>query len=221
MFKNIWWGLIQFGFRLLYNEMAWSYDLVSWLVSLGEWRKWQRAALPFLGNKGGRLLEIAHGPGHMLLELSRTEYEIHGCDLSKAMGRQASKRLREAKLPRNLTRCFVQAMPYASGSFSAILSTFPTNYIVNPDTLANLYRILRSGGRVVIVPEGHLTGRTSIHAIIAWLFRITGQQAIHNEEVARTWLGFTVPAERAGFRVMMHTVTLERSACTILILEKP
>ncbi len=38
--QKLWVGLIKFGFRLLYQEMAWTYDWVSWLVSLGEWRRW-------------------------------------------------------------------------------------------------------------------------------------------------------------------------------------
>ncbi|MCB9446672.1 MAG: class I SAM-dependent methyltransferase, partial [Ardenticatenaceae bacterium] len=44
----LWKKLIRFGFRLLYNELAWTYDAVSWLVSLGDWRSWQQAALPFV-----------------------------------------------------------------------------------------------------------------------------------------------------------------------------
>ena len=221
MFKRMWWALVRFGFRLLYNEMAWSYDLVSWVVSLGEWRKWQVAALPFLGVQTGRVLEIAHGPGHMLLALAQRGYVVHGCDLSRAMGMQAVRRLRKRDLIPHLSRCYVQAMPYAAGSFAAILSTFPTNYIVAPETLANLYRILQPGGRVVIVPEGHLTGRTSLHSLIAWLFRITGQQSAHQAELERAWASFTGPAETAGFRVERHMVSLERSACTVLVLEKP
>ena len=34
--EKTWWSLIRFGFRLLYNEMAFTYDTVSWVVSLGD-----------------------------------------------------------------------------------------------------------------------------------------------------------------------------------------
>ena len=34
--RNIWRALLRLGFRLLYREMAWSYDLVSRVVSLEE-----------------------------------------------------------------------------------------------------------------------------------------------------------------------------------------
>ena len=35
MLINAWRRLLQFGFRLLYREMAFTYDWVSWIVSLG------------------------------------------------------------------------------------------------------------------------------------------------------------------------------------------
>ena len=48
MIHKLWVTLVRFGFRLLYYELAWTYDLVSWLVSLGEWVRWHRAGLPFV-----------------------------------------------------------------------------------------------------------------------------------------------------------------------------
>ena len=46
--SSLWKRLVSFGFRLLYHELAWSYDLVAWLVSCGQWQNWGRAALPYL-----------------------------------------------------------------------------------------------------------------------------------------------------------------------------
>ena len=55
------YALLRIGFHLLYNELAWSYDLVSWAVSLGQWRTWGRASLRYL--LGPRVLEVAFGTG--------------------------------------------------------------------------------------------------------------------------------------------------------------
>ncbi|MGD8854953.1 MAG: hypothetical protein PVG33_01370, partial [Chloroflexota bacterium] len=35
--SSAWHNLLKLGFGLLYNQMAWSYDLVSWAVSRGQW----------------------------------------------------------------------------------------------------------------------------------------------------------------------------------------
>ena len=83
-----WWGLVGFGFRLLYNEMAFTYDLVSWIVSLGQWRAWQRAALDHIdAPPGARILELAHGTGNLQMDLRAAGYHTVALDLSRAMGR--------------------------------------------------------------------------------------------------------------------------------------
>ncbi len=120
-----WQKLVRFGFRLLYHELAWTYDVVSWVVSLGEWRRWQRAALPYV--QGPRVLEIGHGPGHMLLALQMKGCRVMGLDLSPQMGRLARKRAPSVPLVRGR----VQDLPYAEGSFDTVLATFPTEYVVD------------------------------------------------------------------------------------------
>jgi hypothetical protein len=60
--KRLWWGLVRFGFRLLYNEFAFTYDTVSKVVSLGAWRCWQRAALKYLAVPPGA--RISNGSRH-------------------------------------------------------------------------------------------------------------------------------------------------------------
>lgn len=47
----------------LYNELAWAYDPVSWLVSLGQWDVWRKGALDYLTGK--RILEIGFGTGEL------------------------------------------------------------------------------------------------------------------------------------------------------------
>ena len=78
--SGLWSAFIGLTFRLLYQELALTYDVVSWLVSLGQWRQWQLAGLGYL--KGERVLELAHGPGHMLVSLLEQGYRITGLDLS-------------------------------------------------------------------------------------------------------------------------------------------
>jgi SAM-dependent methyltransferase len=102
MVQELWIKLIRFGFRLLYNELAWTYDAVSWLVSLGHWRQWQRAALPFV--MGQRVLEIGHGPGHMLAALRAQGVNVIGLDLSPFMGQMARQRFR--RLPATPITCW-------------------------------------------------------------------------------------------------------------------
>ena len=225
MMRNLWVGLVRFGFRLLYYELAWTYDLVSWLVSLGKWSQWQRAALPYV--QGPTVLEIGHGPGHLLLELQNAGHQVMGVDLSPYMGRQAQRRLHKKQLPAKLMRAKVQALPLPTAVCHTVLSTFPTEYIVDPASLSAIYRVLRPNGRLVVVPEGHLTGRGTLHRIIDWLFRITGQRSgafsvdeAHNWPDSAVWRPFQQRFEAAGFQVTIEQIQLERSAVTIIIADK-
>ncbi len=225
MIRKLWIAFVRFGFRLLYYELAWTYDLVSWLVSLGEWGRWQRAALPFV--QGPTILEIGHGPGHLLMELQSVGHMVVGVDLSPHMGRQAQRRLHRNKLPTNLIRAKVQDLPLQTAVFHTVLSTFPTDYIVDPDSLAAIYRVLRADGRLVVVPEGHLTGHGLGHRLIDWLFRITGQRSdafsvdkAHNWPAPDLWEPFRQRFVAAGFQITIEQIQLERSAVTVFIAQK-
>lgn len=222
MIGKQWAKLVRFGFRLLYNEMAWTYGLVSWSVSLGEWQHWQQAALQFVAGK--TVLEIGHGPGHMLLALQNMGVEVIGLDLSAHMGRQAQKRTQRT-VP--LTRGLVQELPFATAVFDTVLSTFPTDYIIDPDTLASVHRILKVDGRFLIVPEGHLNGQGYLYKFIDWLFEITGQRAgTFVVDDGRYWPGdalwqpITQRFNEAGFDLTIERMQLTRSGVTVIVATK-
>ncbi|NIV35557.1 MAG: class I SAM-dependent methyltransferase, partial [Anaerolineae bacterium] len=44
--RRLWRASLRLFFRLLYNQCAWVYDLVAWVVSLGQWNAWGRTAIP-------------------------------------------------------------------------------------------------------------------------------------------------------------------------------
>ena len=125
---GLWWALVKLGFRLLYHELAFTYDLVSVVVSLGAWRCWQRTALKYLPSPGeGRVLELAHGTGNLQVDLIDAGYDAAAIDFSAQMGQIASRKLHRRELPVRLARARAQRLPYAAGSFAAVVSTFPTS----------------------------------------------------------------------------------------------
>ena len=217
--KRLWQGLIRVGFHLLYHQLAWSYDGVSWLVSLGRWRAWQLASLDFV--RGRRVLEVGHGPGHMLVALAERGHEVWGLDLSPQMGRRAMRRLAGAGWAGKvgLVQGRVQALPWGDGQFECVLSQFPTPYILEPESLASIGRVLAPHGRLVILPEGHLTGRTWLHRFIAWLFIITGQATADPLPPEEQWRPFTTALTAAGFAPTIHTIPLRGSTVTIVVGE--
>lgn len=142
--------------RRLYHEFAPLYDLASWLVSAGHWSEWRRISLDYV--IGPRVLEVGFGTGALLAELRQLQMDVCGLELSWAMHRQTALKLRRlgARAPRVCGR--VQTLPFGDGSFDSIVSTFPAEFILDPDVLKEIGRVLRSplgpddrGGRLIIV----------------------------------------------------------------------
>jgi ubiquinone/menaquinone biosynthesis C-methylase UbiE len=172
---RLWWRLVGFGFRLLYNEMAFTYDLVSRVVSLGQWRCWQRSVLKHL-RQGDHVLELAHGTGDLQIDLHAAGHRAIGYDLSSAMGRITQRKLKRQGIGVKLARGKAQSLPFPDAAFDAVVCTFPTPFVFEKETLREARRVLKAGGRFVIVINGVLTGGGAVKRFLEWLYRITGQR---------------------------------------------
>lgn len=211
---KLWWRLVRFGFRLLYNELAFTYDVVSSVVSLGAWRCWQRSALKHLeAPKGARILELAHGTGNLQLDLHEHGYIPIGYDLSPYMGRIAYGKLLRHGLAVRLVRGQAQRLPFAPESFPAIICTFPTDFIFMPETLAEARRVLQPGGQLLIVPNGVLTGGRPSDKAVEWLYRITGQRGGDELDLSGYFAGH-------GFEAKVVQEKCPRSVATVIVARK-
>lgn len=209
--------LLQFAFHLLYNEFAFTYDTVSRLVSLGQWRNWQRSVLPYLDDIGsGVILELAHGTGALQVDLLRATCSTVAYDLSPSMSRIARKRLSREGLSTDFLRGDALSLPFANASIAAVVSTFPTSFIVNKDCLAEIYRVLELQGRAIIVMSASLEGRGMRRAFIRFLYRITGLSTDAAASAA-----FKPAFEGYGFSVQLIDVECKGSIVQLLLLRKP
>ena len=149
-------------YHRLYHELAWGYDAVSWMVSLGQWQAWRRVALEYV--TGERVVEVGFGTGELLLELAAQGVQVCGIDLSSDMHRITAAKLRRqdrrTPLPAQpgLVRAAIQHLPLASGSVDTLITTFPAEFIAHARTWQELGRVLRppapgqeTGGRCVAV----------------------------------------------------------------------
>ncbi len=208
--------LRRFGFRLLYNELAFTYDLVSRAVSLSRWRSWQRTVMPILPPpEAGPVLELAHGTGDLQLDLLQAGYRAIALDRSRSMGRLAQRKLLRDRLGANLIRGEAGCLPIQSDSIAAIVCTFPTSFIIEQRTLFEIQRVLKRDASAVIVLSGVLTfGGLRAH-FIRCLYRLTGQvyrESAHEELEPM----FQAP----GLLAMVRALRLDGSLVEIAILKK-
>lgn len=210
-------SVLRIFFRLLYHEFAWTYDLVAWLVSMGRWKRWIFTSLLYLD--GPRVLELGHGPGHLLMALAQKGIQAIGVDASAHMTRQAARRVCQ-QLPGerighiNLARARAPDLPFANHSFDQVVATFPTEYIFQPETLVQIARLLRSGGSLVVLPVAWITGQGFFDRVAAGLFRLTGQAPDWDERLL-------VPFTRAGFIVSTQWIDLGDSQVLVILGKKP
>lgn len=205
-------AFLRLFFRLLYHQFAWTYDGVAWLVSIGQWNNWITAGLPEI--QGERILELGFGPGHLQVPLNTRHKLAVGLDASSQMGRITLKRLRRKHLPARLALGKAQNLPFPMGCFECAVSTFPSDYIFDPQTLAELRRVIEPGGRLVVISAAWITGQSLQRRFWRWVFRVTYQTpASLSPQILAYFKG---PFERAGFE--METRIVKQPSADILVL---
>ena len=185
--------LVLFLFSLLYHRLAFLYDAAAWLASRGSWRRWQRAALPYVS--GVRVLELGFGPGHLMWDLAKAGYTSFGIDISPDMVRLARRNLKRRSADATLVRGDAASLPFRRGCFSTVIATHPTVFAYQEDTLAEVRRVLVPGGILIIVDGGEITGKDALSRLLGLLSAVVGQGASVDAESR---------LQRAGFSAETH-----------------
>ncbi len=111
-----------------------------------------------------------------------------------------------------------QDLPFGSASFDAVLSTFPSEYIFAKQTLSQVRRVLKSGGRFVVVPAAWIIGKSLTDRGAAWLFRVTHQAPSSPREILTAHLEQALL--EAGFEPQFETVEMGSSLVFVVNAHK-
>lgn len=204
---------LRLFFKLLYHQFAWTYDWVAAIVSLGQWKSWVLSVLPYL--HGPALLEIGYGPGHLQAALHAHGLCPVGLDESRWMGQIARLRLRKFEFAPLLVNGYAQFIPFPNASFNQVVSTFPSDYIYDLNTLAEIRRVLLPGGELLVLPLAWITSRAFLHRLAAWLFINTGESPPPSQRRLAAQRSARL-LHQGGFRVQIEEIHLEAS--TVLLL---
>jgi ubiquinone/menaquinone biosynthesis C-methylase UbiE len=211
------------------TPFAWTYDFVASLVSTGKWKDWVLVASSYVGSFP--VLEIGHGPGHLQIDLTKTGERVYGLDASWQMSRQAHQRLVHAGLPARLVNGKSQDLPFSEGTFASVVATFPTEYIMDPNTLKEIRRIMKPGGELIVVPLAWITGNSLSERWAAWLFQLTNQSprkpriksdaSETNYFLDRSGESLVKRYQKAGFVAHVQIIDLISSELMLILAEKP
>ena len=101
---------------------------------------------------GARVLEVAPGPGYLAIEIARLGgFQVTGLDISRTFVEIAAENARRAGVEVEFRQGDVAEMPFANESFDLVVCQAAfKNFTLPRSALAEMHRVIRSGGTAVI-----------------------------------------------------------------------
>ena len=190
-----------------WNRLSAVYDIGVRMLFGPFWRRWQEAVLPHVR---GRVLEVGCGTG-LLLERLPCRGDAIGVDVSIGMLKRACKRLGQ-KAAGNLVLADAQRLPFRDHSFDSTVSVFALTAVPDLDAaLAEMVRVVRDGGTVVVVSVGDAESSSHLTRMATAAWRAAGD-IIRDEAAALRNLGLRPSRRDFGPFGSIHLVVAVKSS---------
>jgi demethylmenaquinone methyltransferase/2-methoxy-6-polyprenyl-1,4-benzoquinol methylase len=171
----------------MFDNISGRYDFLNHFLSLGIDILWRRKAIRLLDDIHPKvILDVATGTGDFSIEaLSLKPEKVIGVDISEGMLSVGRQKLKERNLDKiiELKLGDSENLPFADNYFDAVIVAFGVRNFENLQRgLAEMLRVLRPGGRVVILEFSrpskfpmkqlyHVYFRTILPLIGRWISR--------------------------------------------------
>jgi demethylmenaquinone methyltransferase/2-methoxy-6-polyprenyl-1,4-benzoquinol methylase/phosphoethanolamine N-methyltransferase len=197
------------------------YDPLVWVMLLGRTRALRALPLDLAAVRPGeRVLEVGCGTGELALAAARRVGRggsVVGIDAAPAMIEVARSKARRTGSPARFQIETVEAMSFPDGAFDVVLSSLMMHHLpgeLKGRALSEIRRVLRPGGRIVIIdlqaptrpprpwePGWLLLRRHRLHAhseaaarlggpALAALLRDAGFAAVESGPTRFPWIGY-------------------------------
>lgn len=144
------------GIRRLFDSIAHRYDLLNHLLSGGIDIYWRRRAIAHLADlHPQRILDVATGTADFAIAALRLSPEnVVGVDIAEEMLKRGRMKLARRGINGivSLERGEAEHLPFPDGAFDATIVAFGArNFEYLERGLAEMHRVLRPGGRIVVL----------------------------------------------------------------------
>ena len=142
----------------MFGAIAPRYDFLNRLLSFGIDRRWRKKAVRLLKYRdGSRILDVATGTGDVALEIARNtpaSVRITGADFCKEMVELGQVKVAASPyaggIDLKVAPC--EDLPFADNTFDSLTIAFGIRNVVDRKLgLAEMWRVLRPGGRMIIL----------------------------------------------------------------------
>ena len=151
--------------RGVFSSVATKYDVMNDIMSAGIHRLWKDAMMDWLApHPGQRLLDVAGGTGDIAFRFLRRARDGHATvlDLTQAMLAEGRRRAETARMGDSLDWILGDAMalPFPDDSFDVYTISFGIRNVTRPENaLAEAFRVLRPGGRLLVLEFSRIPNR--------------------------------------------------------------
>lgn len=144
----------------MFNDIAGKYDFLNHFLSMGIDKGWRKKAIKEVASVAPqRILDVATGTGDLAIAAVDTRpKEIIGVDIADQMLEVGRKKIKEKNLEHiiSLRNGDSEALPFENSSFDAVTCAYGARNFENLEAgLSEMNRVLRVGGKVVILEFSH------------------------------------------------------------------
>ena len=146
----------------VFNSVASRYDIMNDVMSLGIHRVWKDAMMDWLAPRAGqRLLDVAGGTGDISFRFLKRAGYGHATvlDLTEPMLVEGRQRAEATQRADSLDWVVGDAMalPFENNTFDVYTISFGIRNVTRPQAALNeAYRVLKPGGRLMVLEFSHL-----------------------------------------------------------------
>jgi demethylmenaquinone methyltransferase/2-methoxy-6-polyprenyl-1,4-benzoquinol methylase len=150
----------------MFDALAGRYDLMNDILSMGQVRLWRKRVQRILqASPGDRVLDLAAGTGTSSVSFAAAGADVVACDFSLGMLKAGQARQAKTDPYNSKTRgrvAFIAGdalrLPFRDGAFDAVTISFGLRNVHGTrDALAEMRRVTRPGGRLVVCEFSEIT----------------------------------------------------------------
>ena len=202
-FEKVAWGDKAERVRSVFASVAGKYDVMNDLMSFGVHRLWKQFTLSLTGLRPGQdALDVAGGTGDLALGLLRQvgkSGRVVLSDVNPAMLEIGRDRLldRGWVAPVECVVADAERLPFEDNSFHCVTIGFGLRNVTRKQAaLASMYRVLKPGGRLLVLEFSH-PGAPGLKSLYdAYSFRVL------------PWLGARVAKDEASYRYLAESIRM-------------
>ena len=210
--------------REVFESVAPNYDLMNDLMSLGLHRSWKRFTVDVLDPRPGeQVLDLAAGTGDLARLISRRlrgDGLVIVADINPRMLAVGRDRLLDQGICRGVGYVLADAesLPWAAGSFDCVSIAFGLRNVTRMEkALAEMFRVLRPGGRLGVLEFSQLRCRALRPAYDAYSFAVLPRlgQAVAGDSASYRYLAQSIRRHPGQDELLGMLATAGFEHCTV------